>query len=479
MNGASVVSGSPSATIPLAVGITPITILVTAEDGITTKSYTLDITRLPSTNADLASLAPSAGTLSPSFDAATLAYTASVSNSTASLSVVPTAAQADALITVNGASVVSGSPSAAIPLAVGITPITILVTAEDGIITKSYTLSVTRAPSANADLASLAPSSGTLSPSFDAATLAYTASVSNSTTSLTINPTAAQVDASLTVNGVASVSGSPSATIPLAVGITPITILVTAQDGATAKTYTLSITRAPSTNADLAALTPDVGTLSPAFSAATLDYTASVANATDALSITSTLAQADATLSVNGSAVVSGSPSAAIPLAVGMTPITILVSAQDGTTIKAYTLNVTRAPLPFAQWQLSSFGNSGEPNTAPGEDPDSDGIVNLLEYILGGIPVGPGSADTSILPTYSRTESAFVFSFHRTKSATLEFSTIVETSSTFAGNDWASVDNTNIAIQNIDSITELVTATIPLVSPVDKCFVRLKVQPKP
>ncbi len=317
VNGTTVTSGSASSPVSLVVGTNPITTTVTAQDGTTTKTYTLTVTRLPSSNADLASLAPSSGTLSPAFGAAILAYNATVPNATTSLTITPTVAQANATVKVNGTTVTSGSASSPVSLIVGANPITTTVTAQDGTTTKTYTLNVTRLASSNADLASLAPSSGTLSPAFGAATLAYNATVPNATTSLTITPTVAQANATVKVNGTTVTSGSASSPVSLIVGANPITTTVTAQDGTTTKTYTLTVTRLPSSNADLASLAPSSGTLSPAFGAAILAYTATVPNATTSLTITPTVAQANATVKVNGTTVISGSASSPVSLVVG------------------------------------------------------------------------------------------------------------------------------------------------------------------
>jgi len=318
----------------------------------------LTFTTPKSTNADLASLVPSAGTLSPSFASGTLAYAASVSNATASITVTPTVAQAGATVKVNGTTMASGSASAAIALAVGVNPaINIAVTAQDGVTVKTYTFTVTRAnpPSNNADLASLVPSAGTLSPSFASGTLAYAASVSNATASITVTPTVAQANATVKVNGTTVASGSASAAIALAVGVNPaINIAVTAQDGVTVKTYTLTVTRAGalSNNADLASLVPSAGTLAPSFASGTLNYTTTVAKSALYYTLTPTVAQAGATVTVNGTAVTSGSASGHIPLSVGSNNvITIAVIAPAGGSPQIYTITVTRASVvPSRDW---------------------------------------------------------------------------------------------------------------------------------
>jgi hypothetical protein len=97
-------------------------------------------------------------------------------------------------------------------------------------------------------------------------------------------------------------------------------------------------------NADLSALTVSQGTLTPAFNRATLDYTAAVPNGTNSISITPTTASTNSTVTVNGTAVASGGASAGIPLIVGATTINVVVTAQNTTTTRTYTVTVNRAP---------------------------------------------------------------------------------------------------------------------------------------
>jgi hypothetical protein len=181
-------------------------------------------------------------------------------------------------------------------------------------------------------------SSGTLSPSFEPATVNYTDSVDYSVSSLTITPTVADGTATVTVNGNAVTSGGASGTITLSVGPNTITTVVTAQDGIM-MTYTLVVTRAePSSNANLVSLLSSGGALTPAFASGTLSYSQSVPNATTSITLTPVVADATATVMVNGSMVASGTASGAIPLVVGQNIINTLVTAQDGTTTQTYTL---------------------------------------------------------------------------------------------------------------------------------------------
>ncbi|MEN1761571.1 cadherin-like beta sandwich domain-containing protein, partial [Anoxynatronum sibiricum] len=152
---------------------------------------------------NLSGLTLSGGTLDPVFHSDTTAYTASVGNAVTSITVTPSTAHGSATVTVDGIAVSSGTASADISLPVGATTINVVVTAEDGTTTKTYTIQVTRAASANANLSGLTLSSGTLDPVFHSDTTAYTASVGNAVTSITVTPSTAHGSATVTVDGIA------------------------------------------------------------------------------------------------------------------------------------------------------------------------------------------------------------------------------------------------------------------------------------
>ena len=267
VGGTTVSSGSASGAIALSVGANAITVRVTAEDGTTTKDYTVTITRqaaAQSSNANLSALAATTSTsstgmftaltLSPStFSATVTSYTATVANARTHAKVTPTVAHSSATVTVGGTTVTSGSASGAIALSEGSNAITVRVTAQDGTTTKDYTVTITRqAP--NANLSGLAAttstsSSGTfaaltLSPStFSATTTSYAATVANGRTHAKVTPTVAHSSATVTVGGTTVSSGSASGAIALSVGANAITVRVTAEDGTTTKDYTVTITR--------------------------------------------------------------------------------------------------------------------------------------------------------------------------------------------------------------------------------------------
>ena len=111
----------------------------------TTKGADMTFT-VGSNNANLAGLSVSSGTLAPGFDKLTTSYIASVPFASDGVTVTPTTDHPAASVKVNGVPVASGAASGVIPLAVGNTTLTILVTAEDTITTKSYTITMTRLP---------------------------------------------------------------------------------------------------------------------------------------------------------------------------------------------------------------------------------------------------------------------------------------------------------------------------------------------
>ena len=268
----------------------------------------------PSTIATLSNLVPSAGTLNAAFASGTTSYTDGVTYAYSSISVTPTTTDSTATVAVNGMAVASGTASPSIPLAVGPNTITTVVTAQDGITKDTYTVIVTRAAlSTIATLNNLTISNGTLTPAFASTTTSYAASVPNSVTDITETPTFTDENATTSVNGTLVTSGTASGNIPLLVGPNTITTIVTAQDGTTIDTYTVVVSRAPSSIATLANLTISQGTLSPAFDPATTGYTASLPDSVTGITRkTPTFTDPNATITVNGTPVISGTASAII-----------------------------------------------------------------------------------------------------------------------------------------------------------------------
>ena len=93
----------------------------------------------------LTSLATSVGTLTPAFNQSISNYSLTLTNSQSSLTVTPESASDTATITVNGTAVDTGDASGSITIPVGIGTISVVVTAEDGVTTKLYTITTNRA----------------------------------------------------------------------------------------------------------------------------------------------------------------------------------------------------------------------------------------------------------------------------------------------------------------------------------------------
>ena len=204
-------------------------------------------------------------------------------------------------------------------------------------------------PSADATLSGLTLSDVTLA--FASTTTEYAASVANDVTQTTVTPTTNDDGATYAIKlgGVANADE----VVQLGVGSNSITVEVTAEDGGTTRTYTVTVTRAKplSNDATLSGLV--LSDVSLAFASATTEYTASVDNDVTQTTVTPTTNDGGATYAIKlgGAADADG----VIPLAVGSNSITVDVAAEDGNSARTYTVTVTRA----------GTAASGDPPKAP------------------------------------------------------------------------------------------------------------------
>ena len=105
-----------------------------------------DMTFTTSSFSALADLVLSNGTLDPVFVRSRAGYLATVPFATDNLVVTPIAAEGTPTVTVNGLSVPVGTPSNPLPLSPGENVIRVGVTAQDGKMSRTYTVTVTRLP---------------------------------------------------------------------------------------------------------------------------------------------------------------------------------------------------------------------------------------------------------------------------------------------------------------------------------------------
>ncbi len=191
---------------------------------------------------------------------------------------------------------------------------------------RSY-LGLFRLAAGNANLSNLASSGGALVPTFDSATIAYTQNVGNGTTSLTVTPTFGDdyATATLSLNGGAATAianGATSSPLALNIGDNTVAITVTAEDGTTTKTYTLTVTRAKADTSTVVS-----SSLNPSAPGQSVTFTATVTP-----SATGTVeffdgASSLGTASLNGSSQASVSTSA---LALGSHSITGVYAGNAG-----------------------------------------------------------------------------------------------------------------------------------------------------
>lgn len=359
LNGTSIGSAESAAAtgnVSLNYGKNVISVVVTAENGKTVKTYDITVVRKLSGDASLTSLSASPGGLSPAFDTNQPDYTVNVANAVTTAEFTPTAAEG-ASIRVNGVDHPSGTSFSINGLAAGNNKYLIEVTAQDGVTKKSYSLVILRAPSDVADLSELSVSSGTLSPVFNNNDTGYSVEVPNGVSSLEITPKLLDAAASLSVDGNAHIDNT-AYTKNLNVGMNTVKIAVVSQSGVREKTTLINIIRKASSNADLSSLVLSDGQLDPAYDKNQTRYAVTVANEVSELAITPTPEDVHATVSLNGNVTANAQPRL-VDLQVGVNEFNVLVQAEDGVTAKNYVLTIVRKASSDAD--LINITLSGKP----------------------------------------------------------------------------------------------------------------------
>ena len=146
--------------------------------------------------------------------------------------------------------------------------------------------------SSDATLSGLTISQGTLTPTFASTITAYRATVPNATDTLTITPTVNESNATVTVAGVAVVSGSSSDFINLVVGDTTIAVVGTAQNTTTTLTYTVTVLRQIAVIGGTNTMESEEGQISTQVSGTTVELILPKSSGTDTLTFSKPTAQA-------------------------------------------------------------------------------------------------------------------------------------------------------------------------------------------
>ena len=131
------------------------------------------------------------------------------------------------------------------------------------------------------------------------------------------------------------------------------------------------------------------------------------------------------------------------------------------------------AATSFDAWITgSTLGVALSDNIEAMDDPDKDGIPNVLEFVLGGAPMVHSQAP---LPTLAKSDDQLVFTYYRSKAAQNSISQIVEYGNNLG--DWTPVE---IPAQSLGNVTitvgefsDKVSVTIP--NEGRQTFFRLKV----
>ena len=150
--------------------------------------------------------------------------------------------------------------------------------------------------------------------------------------------------ASMTVNGQGTSSGQArTITLNGAGSSTPITIIVTAPNGAS-KTYSVAVQRqGTGGNNNLQSLTVSPGTFFPAFNASTTSDFVNVDSTIAGVTVTAQAQDAGATVSINGQTTMTGLLVTLEPAGIP-TAITIIVTAPNGAQ-KTYLVTVNRLAI--------------------------------------------------------------------------------------------------------------------------------------
>lgn len=287
----------------------------------------------PKNDANLSGLTASAGALTKVDQTS---YTMDVPNSVSQLTLTPTAESEFAReITVNGNKVASGEASPSLSLVDGENAITVVVTAEDGVTTATYQVTVNRTPAAvDNTLQSLTVSEGTLAPAFSPEVTEYTVSVPFSVSELSVTPTSSAASATLKLNNFSTPNGQPSANVPLQVGENTITVNVASADGTNFLDYTLVVTREPGPAPQLTAVSV-TGTI-PTLTAGGAGYDLSQLTLTGTDQYDNPYSLKDLTVTwavASGEAYATVSGSALTPVSSGTGTVTATVNGITGSPV--------------------------------------------------------------------------------------------------------------------------------------------------
>jgi hypothetical protein len=395
-------------------GETAIKINVTAADSVSTQTYTLNVTRKPSTVSTLSNLTTNLGPLNPTFSPYTteyfysVPYTVTSTNITATLSDPLSTAYINSNIGINNTDIaISGVPKT-VPLFVGNNAIPIVVFANDNSYYTAYNVYINRSASGlstNALLSDISVSTGTFNKVFNPNVFDYNLTLPFESTNLNIIASKQQTGASIKVNGEAVVSGQRSQNIIIPAGLSTISVVVTAQDLSTKKTYTIHVKRIGSADSSLKDIQVSVGQLDRYFSKDIRQYVVDLPNYVKQISIKPVPENNQEGILLNGLPVDPGQWSPLIDLSVGDNVSTLFVRAGDEFHESTYQINFVRAKAGVTD-PRSLFLNNGSENLVAALV-DGDSLLRIYTRVdtsvitFGEFQLEPELQDITVYYPYS------------------------------------------------------------------------------
>lgn len=342
------------------------TVTVTAEDGKTTKTYTIKVIRPKSSDASLKEVKLTGATLSPSFVSNKYEYTITVPYGSNDFSI-------EGVPTINKTTV-SGNGN----YHLSDNKVTLTLTAEDGGTILNYHFTVVEALSKDATLSNLSVTGYPLDKAFVQTTLDYSlGDLPYGTTQLKINATPNNNLSTIEYYVDDIKQDSNIVSIPNVMGNKVITVVVTAADGITNKTYNISYNIIPSSNNYLISLAPSIGSID--FIKTKENYNLTVENEVTSIDLSMETEDSNATVDINGNVSFTPKTVTIDNLVVGNNPVSIIVKAQDNST-RTYIVIIKRL-----ERKASTDANLSSLNVE-GYELDKKFSMDSLEYSIGKIP---------------------------------------------------------------------------------------------
>ena len=332
-------------------------------------------------------------------------------------------------------------------------------------------------PSDDATLSALSLSDGVdLDPDFADSVTTYTANAVHAVEQVTVTATANDADAEVEITPADADDATAGHQVDLAEGAdTEISVEVTAADEST-MTYTVTVTRAGPPvldDATLTSLTISEGTLDPDFAADATDYTASVPNSVESLTVSAMANHEEATVEFtpeeDADATADGHQ---VDLEVGKTEITVKVTAADEVATETYIITVTRLEeVPSAPQQLAVTSPGTGALTVTWRAPANEGADGINRYQYRVIPAttwtdapASGGDDESLV------RSAAVTGLVDGRASTIEVRAVAsaadDTSSvghaaSITGTSWSDISDVTVDNASINE-GDTVTVTVQL-----------------